>query len=221
MIQITIHRALAKIKTTEKRIQSLLRDGVFVSSVVGQTQVTPSGRSVKDVSAEIRSNYDSVVSLLDNYEALKLAVIRSNSGITQETSGLEETKIGDKDMLVAEIIAKQKYAMPLRKEFINTLTGQLNKVSREIERVNARVHDNLPNVLSNIANGSKETLSEAQVSSISETYYQNNSCFIVDPLKLQDTIKKLQKEYDEFMDEADSRLSEVNALKLIEVSLNE
>ena len=75
MIQITIHRALAKIKTTEKRIQSLLRDGVFVSSVVGQTQVTPSGRSVKDVSAEIRSNYDSVVSLLDNYEALKLAVI--------------------------------------------------------------------------------------------------------------------------------------------------
>ena len=34
-------------------------------------------------------------------------------------------------------------------------------------------------------------------------------------------IKKLQKDYDEFMDEADSRLSEVNALKLIEVSLNE
>ena len=221
MIQITIHRALAKIKTTEKRIHALLQDGVFVSSVVGQTQVTPSGRSVKDVSAEIRSNYDSVVSLLDNYEALKLAVIRSNSGITKETSGLEETKIGDKDMLVAEIIAKQKYAMPLRKEFIHTLTEQLNKVSREIERVNARVHDNLPNVLSNIANGSKETLSEAQVSSISETYYQNNSCFIVDPLKLQDTIKKLQKDYDEFMDEADSRLSEVNALKLIEVSLNE
>ena len=221
MIQITIHRALAKIKTTEKRIHALLQDGVFVSSVVGQTQVTPSGRSVKDVSAEIRSNYDSVVSLLDNYEALKLAVIRSNSGITKETSGLEETKIGDKDMLVAEIIAKQKYAMPLRKEFIHTLAGQLNKVSREIERVNARVHDNLPNVLSNIANGSKETLSEAQVSSISETYYQNNSCFIVDPLKLQDTIKKLQKDYDEFMDEADSRLSEVNALKLIEVSLNE
>lgn len=221
MIQITIHRALAKIKTTEKRIHALLQDGVFVSSVVGQTQVTPSGRSVKDVSAEIRSNYDSVVALLDNYEALKLAVIRSNSGITKETSGLEETKIGDKVMLVAEIIAKQKYAMPLRKEFINTLTGQLNKVSREIERVNARVHDNLPNVLSNIANGSKETLSEAQVSSISETYYQNNSCFIVDPLKLQDTIKKLQKDYDEFMDEADSRLSEVNALKLIEVSLNE
>ena len=221
MIQITIHRALAKIKTTEKRIHALLQDGVFVSSVVGQTQVTPSGRSVKDVSAEIRSNYDSVVSLLDNYEALKLAVIRSNSGITKETSGLEETKIGDKDMLVAEIIAKQKYAMPLRKEFINTLAEQLNKVSREIERVNARVHDNLPNVLSNIANGSKETLSEAQVSSITETYYQNNSCFIVDPLKLQDTIKKLQKDYDEFMDEADSRLSEVNALKLIEVSLNE
>jgi uncharacterized protein YeeX (DUF496 family) len=221
MIQITIHRALAKIKTTEKRIQSLLRDGVFVSSVVGQTQVTPSGRSVKDVSAEIRSNYDSVVSLLDNYEALKLAVIRSNSGITKETSGLEETKIGDRDMLVAEIIAKQKYAMPLRKAFISTLAEQLNKVSREIERVNARVHDNLPNVLSNIANGSKETLSEAQVSSITETYYQNNSCFIVDPLKLQETIKKHQKEYDEFMDEADSRLSEVNALKLIEVSLNE
>ena len=221
MIQITIHRALAKIKTTEKRIHALLDEGIFVSSVVGQTQVTPSGRSVKDVSAEIRSNYDSVVSLLDNYEALKLAVIRSNSGITKETSGLEETKVGDKDMLVAEIIAKQKYAMPLRKEFIHTLAGQLNKVSREIERVNARVHDNLPNVLSNIANGSKETLSEAQVSSITETYYQNNSCFIVDPLKLQETIKKHQKEYDEFMDEADSRLSEVNALKLIEVSLNE
>ena len=221
MIRITIHRALAKIKTTEKRIHALLQEGTFVSSVVGQTQVTPSGRSVKDVSAEIRSNYDSIVALLDNYEALKLAVIRSNSGITKETSGLEETKIGDRNMLVAEIIAKQKYVMPLRKAFIGTLSRRLDSISREIEKNNVRVRDNLPNVLSNIANGSKETLTEAQVSSITETYYQNNSCFLVDPLKLQETIKKLQKDYDEFTDEADSRLSEVNALKLIEVSLKE
>lgn len=221
MVQITIHRALAKIKTTEKRIQSLLREGVFVSSVVGQTQITPSGRSVKDVSAEIRSNYNSVVALLDNFEALKLAVIRSNSGITKETSGLEETKVCGKNMLVAEIIAKQKYVMPLRKEFIGVLSRRFSTVSKDVEKVNAQVHDNLPNVLSNIANGSKETLTDAQVSSITETYYQNNSCFIVDPLKLQETIRKLQKDYDAFMDEADSRLSEVNALKLIEVSLSE
>ena len=79
MIQITIHRALAKIKTTEKRFFSLMNSGVFVSSQVGQSQVTPSGRSVKDTTAEIKANYDSAVSLLRNYEALKLAVIRDRT----------------------------------------------------------------------------------------------------------------------------------------------
>lgn len=221
MIQITIHRALAKIKTTEKRFLALMNKGTFVSSQVGQSQVTPGGRSVKDMTAEIKANYDSAVSLLRNYEALKLAVIRSNSGITKETTGLEQTKVGGRDMLVAELIAKQKYVMPLHKKFIDTLTGQLNRVSVDIEHKNSRVQDNLTHVLSNISNGSNEKLTEAQISSITETYYANNSCFIIDPLKLSETIRKRQKEYDEFLDEADSRLSEVNALKMIEVALDD
>ncbi len=221
MIQITIHRALAKIKTTEKRFQSLMNSGIFVSSQVGQSQVTPGGRSVQDMTTEIKANYDSAVSLLKNYEELKLAVIRSNSGITKDTSGLEETKIGGRDMLVAEIIAKQKYVMPFHKKLIDVLSTQYNRVNSEIERKNSKVHDNLVHVLSGISNGSNEKLSEAQVQSISETYYANNSCFIVDPLKLSETIRKLQKEYDEFLDEADSRLSEANALKMVEVALDD
>ena len=219
MIQITIHRALAKIKTTEKRFLALMNNGTFVSSQVGQSQVTPGGRSVKDMTAEIKSNYDSAVSLLKNYEALKLAVIRSNSGITKDTTGLDETKVGGKNMLVAEIIAKQKYVMPLYKKLIDTLSYQLNSVSQDIERKNSHVQDNLTRVLSNISNGSNEKLTEAQISSITETYYANNSCFIIDPLKISETIRKLQKTYDDFWDEADSRLSEVNALKVIEVAL--
>ncbi len=221
MIQITIHRALAKIKTTEKRFLALMNNGTFVSSQVGQSQVTPGGRSVKDMTAEIKSNYDSAVSLLKNYEALKLAVIRSNSGITKDTTGLDETKVGGKNMLVAEIIAKQKYVMPLYKKLIDTLSYQLNSVSQDIERKNSHVQDNLTRVLSNISNGSNEKLTEAQISSITETYYANNSCFIIDPLKISETIRKLQKTYDDFWDEADSRLSEVNALKVIEVALDD
>lgn len=221
MVKITIHRVLAKIKTTEKRFMSLMTSGVFASWQIGQSQMTPGGQSVQDITAEIRANYDSAVSLLKNYEALKLAVIRSNSGITKDTVGLEETKIGGRDMLVAEIIAKQKYVMPFYKRFIDVLSTQYNRVIGEIEKRNSRVHDNLGNVLSGISNGSNEKLTEAQVQSISETYYANNSCFIVDPLKLSETIRKLQKEYDEFLDEADSRLSEVNALKIVEVNLDE
>ena len=221
MVKITIHRVLAKIKTTEKRFMSLMTSGVFASWQIGQSQMTPGGQSVQDITAEIRANYDSAISLLKNYEALKLAVIRSNSGITKDTTGLEETKIGGRDMLVAEIIAKQKYVMPFYKRFIDVLSTQYNRVIGEIEKRNSRVHDNLGNVLSGISNGSNEKLTEAQVQSISETYYANNSCFIVDPLKLSETIRKLQKEYDEFLDEADSRLSEVNALKIVEVNLDE
>lgn len=183
MIKITIHRVLAKIKTTEKRFMSLMTSGVFASWQIGQSQMTQGGQSVQEVTAEIRANYDSAVSLLKNYEELKLAVIRSNSGITKDTVGLEETKIGGRNMLVAEIIAKQKYIMPFHKRFIDVLSTQYNKVIGEIEKRNSRVHDNLGNVLSGISNGSNEKLTEAQVQSISETYYANNSCFIVDPFR--------------------------------------
>lgn len=88
-MDITIHRALSQLKTTKARITQKLHEDIYISSTIGKTDLAE-GRPVAAVEREIQSNYDSMMALLKNYETLKLAIIRSNSGITRDSTNITE-----------------------------------------------------------------------------------------------------------------------------------
>lgn len=217
MSVMSIHRALSALKTTEKRFEKE-KNAIFISTTVGQTE-TCNGRSVKDVEVEIRANYDSVLSLLKNYEKLKLAIIRSNSGITSKTEGVDFVQMDDGEYLVAEIIAKQKFIIPMMQNLVDAWTRQLTMVNNEIERANKRVSEDATTAITAMSGGDKNKITTEQANGFMEVYYKNNSMFAVDPLKLQEKVRKLKDDIDKFSIEADSKLSEVNALRTVEVNI--
>ena len=217
-MQITMHRALSMLKTTEKRIEKELREAKFIQITIGQTG-TCNGKKVQDVENEIRATYDSITALIDNYTALKLGIIRANSGVKDNIADLDTYEVNGKNYLVAEIIAIQKFAIPMQERLLNVLTSQLTTINNKIEVSNSRVTMEVSNVISSVSNGDKTKLSPEQVDTFTKTYYDNNCHFAVDPLNLSEKIRSLREKIDKLEVEADSKLSEVNALKVIEVDI--
>ena len=111
------------------------------------------------------------------------------------------------------------FALPLWDKFIEELTYQLNTVNRRVETTNQSVNQRLTQVVSSISNKDDSKLSADQIQLITDTYRQNNSDKLVDPLNLNKIISDLTDYADELRVATDAVLSEANALNKIQVSL--
>ena len=141
-MEITIHRALSQLKTTQARMEEKFEKDIYVSSTIGKTNMAE-GRPVDAVKREILANFDSMQQLLKNYQTLKLAIIRSNSGITEESTNIKTGNVEGMELTVAEAIAIQKYLLPLRERFVRRLEAQLNIAKRSVEMANNQANNEI------------------------------------------------------------------------------
>ncbi|MGN8836551.1 hypothetical protein ACTNCI_06180 [Mitsuokella jalaludinii] len=218
-MEITIHRALSQLKTTQARIEDRFSKDIYISSTIGKTGMAE-GRPVDAVEREIRSNYDSMCQLLRNFETLKLAIIRSNSGITEESTNIRTGEVDGRQMTVAEAIAIQKYVLPFWSRFVGHLEAQLNETKRSVEAANNQANREISSMLDTFSNKDSKNLDQAQVNTITEAYQQNKFRRLVDPLELVRKIDKLHHQIDELAVSVDAFLSESNAISHITVELS-
>jgi hypothetical protein len=218
MMEITIHRALSQLKTTQARIEDKFEKDIYVSSTIGKTNMAE-GRPVDAVKREILANFDSMQQLLKNYQTLKLAIIRSNSGITEESTNIKTGMVEGMELTVAEAIAIQKYVLPLESQFVRRLENQLNNAKRTIEMTNSQANTEITSVLEALSNKDSKNLDPSQVNTITEAYQQNKFRQLVDPLDLADKIRKLRDKLDALSVGVDAFLSESNAISHINVDL--
>lgn len=218
MMEITIHRALSQLKTTQARIEDKFEKDIYVSSTIGKTNMAE-GRPVDAVKREILANFDSMQQLLKNYQTLKLAIIRSNSGITEESTNIKTGMVEGMELTVAEGIAIQKYVLPLESQFVRRLENQLNNAKRTIEMTNSQANTEITSVLEALSNKDSKNLDPSQVNTITEAYQQNKFRQLVDPLDLADKIRKLRDKLDALSVGVDAFLSESNAISHINVDL--
>lgn len=177
------------------------------------------GRPVDAVKREILANFDSMQQLLKNYQTLKLAIIRSNSGITEESTNIKTGNVEGMELTVAEAIAIQKYVLPLRERFVRRLEAQLNNAKRTVEMANNQANNEISSVLDALSNKDSKNLDPSQVNTITEAYQQNKFRQLVDPLDLAEKIRKLRDKLDALSVGIDAFLSESNAISHINVEL--
>lgn len=219
-MKISIHRALAQVKTTEDRIERLLDQSMFISSTGGTSGLASDGRRVEDVEKSIKSDYDSLKDLLENYRELKLSITRSNSGITKDTRCIAYAD-PPKQMTVAEVIVYQAAIIPLYRRVVDKLTAQYNRVLREVESYNQRVHSeaemSVVSTAGNRDNAQKYSVDEVKL--LIDLYEKSRLMTLVDPLNLKQVIQDHSDSLDRDIEWADATLSESNALTTIEVNM--
>jgi len=193
--RISVTRALAELKTLNKRIAKLTNETTFASTHVA-------GRPWHDHSDSTRANYQALQDLMNRYSAIKYAVIRSNATTTVVISGTEYT--------VAEAIAK-KESIRQQKELLARLKRFRTNVKNEVEQHNYRTQQKLDDLLKT-SFGQNRKADETDVKAMTDAYLKNNRIETVDPLGLDQRVTELEEEISEFEKEVDFVLSESNAI---------
>ncbi len=205
--KMTVHKALAELKTLDDRINSEITGSVFVRAN-RHNNMKIFGKTIPDFMADTESSYQSVKALINRRNAMKRAVVLSNAVTKVEIGGVEYT--------VAEAIEMNNHGMENLVGLRNCLREQYSSVKRMVESENG---DKLVKACENYIQatfGTKEKINNPDIEMAQKVYMTNNTYDIVTGLDIEEVIKELTDRIDAFKAEVDSALSVSNALTVIE-----
>ena len=205
--KMTVHKALAELKTLDDRINSEITGSVFVRAN-RHNNMKIFGKTIPDFMADTESSYQSVQALINRRNAMKRAVVLSNAITKVEIGGVEYT--------VAEAIEMNNHGMENLVDLRNCLREQYSSVKRMVESENG---DKLVKACENYIQatfGTKEKINNPDIEMAQKVYMANNTYDIVTGFDIEKAIKELTDRIDAFKAEVDSALSVSNALTVIE-----
>ena len=212
--KMTVHKALAELKTMDDRIAKAIRDTTYVLAVKHSADKI-NGITVEKFKEKMRSGYQKATDLIARRDAMKRAVVLSNA--------TTKVKVGDIEYTVAEAIEMKNHGMEFRSALLRqinsayvTAQSELNRNSGETLEKKAEQY-----VLAVIAaqpKDSKMSVDSDAMKTLRKTYIENNTYDMVDPLDVAKIMEALDAEINEFNAEVDAALSVSNALTVIEFS---
>ena len=205
--KMTVHKALAELKTLDDRINSEITGSVFVRAN-RHNNMKIFGKAIPDFMADTESSYQSVKALINRRNAMKRAVVLSNAITKVEIGGVEYT--------VAEAIEMNNHGMENLVDLRDCLREQYSSVKRMVESENG---DKLVKACENYIQatfGTKEKVNNPDIETAQKVYMANNTYDIVTGFDIEKVIKELTDRIDAFKAEVDSALSVSNALTVIE-----
>ena len=205
--KMTVHKALAELKTLDDRINTAIGESVFVrANRHNNTKIF--GKTIEEFKADSAASLISVTALIDRRNAMKRAVVLSNAVTKVEIGGVEYT--------VAEAIEMNNHGMENLVDLRDCLREQYSSVKRMVESENG---DKLVKACENYIQatfGTKEKINNPDIEMAQKVYMTNNTYDIVTGLDIEKVIKELTDRIDAFKAEVDSALSVSNALTVIE-----
>ena len=205
--KMTVHKALAELKTLDDRINSEITGSVFIRAN-RHNNMKIFGKTIPDFMADTESSYQSVKALINRRNAMKRAVVLSNAITKVEIGGVEYT--------VAEAIEMNNHGMENLVDLRDCLREQYSSVKRMVESENG---DKLVKACENYIQatfGTKEKINNPDIEMAQKVYMTNNTYDIVTGFDIEKVIKELTDRIDAFKAEVDSALSVSNALTVIE-----
>ena len=205
--KMTVHKALAELKTLDDRINTAIGESVFVrANRHNNTKIF--GKTIEEFKADSAASLMSATALINRRNAMKRAVVLSNAITKVEIGGVEYT--------VAEAIEMNNHGMENLVDLRNCLREQYSSVKRMVESENG---DKLVKACENYIQatfGTKEKINNPDIEMAQKVYMTNNTYDIVTGFDIEKVIKDLTDRIDAFKAEVDSALSVSNALTVIE-----
>ena len=204
MREMTITEGLVELKLLSSRIEKEINMSEWIWSVKTIDCTEESSVPYED---NAKAAYQSIRDLIEERNKIKSAIVKSNATTM--------VKVGKKEMTVAEAIERKSSIGYEQKLLMRWKTVYANAVNR-VDTENVRVQNRIDQMLSQLVVNDKSDIAEAQ-KAVTETYIAQNGWMVYDPLNLEDKIKKLDEDIDDFLKNVDLALSLSNAVTHIEV----
>ena len=207
MTKITVHRALAELKTVEKRINKKITniraiDGYQKGKLVANLY------SVEDYTKTAKAELQSTIDLINRTQLLKTKIAESNT--------ITKVNIGGKEYTVSEAI-NFRAIVEHKRTLINTLRNQFKSVTAELNRVNEKVENNSIIIAQNALGREGVKITDEDAMNIITPYMEANQWHICNPLDIEKWCNEKEEELDTFDTEVDAVLSESNSITTIDV----
>ena len=210
--KMTVHKALAELKTMDARINKAIRETTYVLAVKHSAEKI-NGTPVTDFKNQIKSGYQKVNDLMARRDAMKRAIVLSNA--------TTKIKVGGVELTVAEAIEAKNHGMEFKKLLLNRLVYEYNNAQAEFNRnsgeaLEKKAETYILSVIQAQPKESKMAIDSDAMKGLRQTYIENNSYDMLDPIDIAKVIETLDTEINEFEAEVDAALSCSNALTVIE-----
>ena len=210
--KMTIHNALAELKTLDARIEKAIRETPYVLAVKHSAEKI-NGMSIADFKTQIKSCYQKATDLIARRDAMKRAVVLSNANT--------KITIGGNEYTVAEAIEMKNHGIEFKERLLNAMTYAYNDAQNDLNRnsgdsLERKAEQYVLAVIQAQPKDSKMTVDSDAMQSLRKTYIENNTYDLIDPLGVANVIKSLEDEINKFNTEIDAALICSNALTVIE-----
>lgn len=212
--KMTVHRALAELKTLDDRIDKAIKANKYVVAVKHSAEKI-NGVPVKEFTEKMKSDYQSVIDLINRRNAMKRAVVLSNATTKVTVGGVEYT--------VAEAIEMKNHGMEHKTTLLRTMTCNHDVAQNELARndaeaVEKKAEQYVLSVIQAQPKDSKMSVDSDAMKALRADYIKNNQYDLLDPLDVTAIMKKVTNDIHTFNAEIDAALSCSNALTVIEFS---
>jgi lipopolysaccharide export LptBFGC system permease protein LptF len=206
-MKISITRGLSELKVLKNRYEREIRDAKLIGVSVANKMVSPyTSYKPADFEEQAKSGFQSLTDLEKRIIEIKTKIDQSNF----ET----KVKVAGKEMTVLEAI-EMKNLVDLKEQRLLLLKQQLKSARSSFEEAEKKNRERIEkNVADQTAAGTKDAELEAKVKASIESLYP---IALIDPIKVEDEIKKEEKFLEDFKNEIDFVLSESNSLTYIEI----
>ena len=213
MIQevMTVHKALCELKMLDKRINESIMSAEFCRANK-HSNVKIDGGTIAEYEAAAVSKYQSTMDMIIRRDAIKRAVVASNA--------VTEVTIGGNRYTVADAVELRRHGLSYRRTLLQAMTLQLKRVRSAIEQKNGeeltRAADKMVEVYYGRQTDVKAITEEMKATR--EKFIEDNTYELLDPIRIENRLRELDKEITAFETEVDSALSVSNAVTEITVS---
>lgn len=210
--KMTVHKALAELKTMDDRIAKAIRENTYVLAVKHSAEKI-NGMTVANFKEKMRSGYQKATDLIARRDAMKRAVVLSNA--------TTKVKVGENEYTVAEAIEMKNHGMEFRNMLLRQMNSAYVTAQNELNRnsgetLEKKAEKYVLDVIAAQPKDSKMTVDSEAMKALRKTYIENNTYDLVDPLDVAKIMETIDAEINEFNAEVDAALSVSNALTVIE-----
>jgi len=204
--RMSVHRGLAELKLYGNKIETLSNSQFVVANKLSNKTI--GGRTVDELTNQIKGHFDKMVALIENRKRIKDAIVQSNA--------VTIVDIGDREMTVAQAI-ERKNSVEFEKQFLYNLKRQFMAENGAVEKANNELPSKLETYLEKTLGTEKREIET--VKALTKVFEDTNKYGLIDPSHIQNYITKLEEEINDFETKVDYSLSEVNATTFFEVDL--
>jgi hypothetical protein len=205
MTKMSITRALTTVKMLEKKFNKNC-DELHIVSVESDGKLESPDNYMKkeDFSEKAKAQLSSVNDTLDRIKMIKKEIDKANSSMTITIAG--------KTMTIQEALVEKKY-LPLKEKLLTRLKYEKNRGSSILENAN----DELQERADALRSSDSKSVDKTKEVAIVDSFLKKFNPTMVDPCNIGETVEKLEKWIEEFKNNIDFALSEINSKTEIDI----